>query len=368
MNRITKVARALGRFINRTGVVIMRSVNLVSFLVTAVLIIAVLGAYFADKYLANGYYCDYLVQSVMNMDVGWVPELARRVYLYPVESLVIVGAFFLVGSAVKLLLRKAFVRKGKPRTFFGTVANVILNVALNMILVVMLTGVVATVALVSHRYSGPEVATGAGDYQSASMAINEIMIEIEKDPGYVTNLTVAERGQLRRQVNHLIDLQLGPKSPWEHYLRNLLNEGPATLDEMMATFAHPEVQQWTLLPPDQAAYHMFGPEGEFNLKFVSADGLLEAVYNKAGVLLTEDNDPVNMGTYNFADPVTQSKKHSTYDVLPYYQWGNTAGTWSIAHDVMGPLHAVDRYSSSSAAVAHYESCRAKIAAAKGQQG
>jgi hypothetical protein len=367
MNRITKVVRGLGRFINRTGIFVMRSVNVVSFLITAILIIAVLGAYFADKYFAKGYYVDYVIQYAMNINFAWVPELARYTYLYPVESLVIVGSLFIIGFVIKLAARRAFVRKGQRRTFIGSVANVVINVVLNLILVVTLTGVVGTVGLVSHRYSGPEIRDqGTGDYRSASMAINQILIAIEKDPNYVTDLTATEREQLRQQVNHLVDVQLGPKSPWEHYLRNRLNEGPATLDEMMATFTRPQGLQWILLAPSQAAYHMLGPDGEFNLKFVSADGLLEAVYNKAGTLLTEENDPVNMGTYNFADPVTQPNKHSTYDVLPYYQWGNTPGTWSIANEVMGPIRAVERYSSNAAAVARYETFRQKIAAATGQ--
>jgi hypothetical protein len=58
-------------------------------------------------------------------------------------------------------------------------------------------------------------------------------------------------------------------------------------------------------------------KGEYNLKFVSKNGRkYEAVYNYAGELLDENNDPVNMGTYNYADP-SNKLKHGRYDVCPY---------------------------------------------------
>lgn len=61
-----------------------------------------------------------------------------------------------------------------------------------------------------------------------------------------------------------------------------------------------------------------------NLKFVSkGDQRFEAVYNKTRNLLTEGNDEVNMGTYNYAGPSDVSG-HVKYDVEPYYKWGNTA--------------------------------------------
>ncbi|GHV49392.1 hypothetical protein FACS189499_10440 [Clostridia bacterium] len=61
---------------------------------------------------------------------------------------------------------------------------------------------------------------------------------------------------------------------------------------------------------------MYGTNGEYNLKFVSKDGKYEAVYNKDGVLLTVENDPVNMGTYNHASP-DDIVNHFFEDVRPY---------------------------------------------------
>ena len=71
-------------------------------------------------------------------------------------------------------------------------------------------------------------------------------------------------------------------------------------------------------------YHMYRENEECNLKFVSSDGKYEGVYNKNGTELTEVNDPVNMGTYNYADPsVCFGVVHGYFDVITYYNWGNT---------------------------------------------
>lgn len=107
-----------------------------------------------------------------------------------------------------------------------------------------------------------------------------------------------------------------------HYFRNKLNRVPKTLDELMN-----ESEKWDLLDPGGAIYHMYDTEacydesndvykGEYNLKFVSKDGKYEAVYNYDGVLLDENNDPVNMGTYNYASP-NDWLDHFNLDIKPY---------------------------------------------------
>ena len=77
-----------------------------------------------------------------------------------------------------------------------------------------------------------------------------------------------------------------------------------------------------------SVYHMYGENGEYNLKFVSDDGKYEGVYDKNGTELTEVNDPINMGTYNYADPsICFGVVHGYFDVIPYDfrlgGWGNT---------------------------------------------
>lgn len=103
-----------------------------------------------------------------------------------------------------------------------------------------------------------------------------------------------------------------------HYFRNKLNKAPMKLADLLA-----DKDKWEILPREKAAFHMNGKDGIFNLKFVSkGDQRFEAVYDKNEILLTEENDPVNMGTYNFTGP-NDFSKHKLYDVETYYKWGNT---------------------------------------------
>ena len=109
-----------------------------------------------------------------------------------------------------------------------------------------------------------------------------------------------------------------------HYFRNKLNRAPATLNELLA-----EKEKWELLSVLGSLYHMYNTaaseEGEYNLKFISKDGHHEAVYNKDGILLTQYNDPDNMGTFNYVGPNESVLDHKTYDVNTYDNWGNVKG-------------------------------------------
>jgi len=130
-----------------------------------------------------------------------------------------------------------------------------------------------------------------------------------------------------------------------HYFRNTLNRAPTTL----ATLVN-EKDKWNLVPIIGTKYHMYGIDGEYNIKFTSkGDGKYEAVYNIAGSdwknapLLNEDEftqTPLsttpsyhNMATYNYGKidwisaalnelPIYNSD-HDTLDVQPYNKWGNT---------------------------------------------
>lgn len=107
-----------------------------------------------------------------------------------------------------------------------------------------------------------------------------------------------------------------------HYFRNILNKVPNTLEKIYAINADPNTpsgRTWKLLPYYQAAFHMYGDNGEFNVKFVTEDGHFEAVYDNEGKLVTS---PKNMGTYNYFGP-NNAQKHIEYDVEPYYALGNT---------------------------------------------
>ncbi len=107
-----------------------------------------------------------------------------------------------------------------------------------------------------------------------------------------------------------------------HYFRNELNRAPATRDELMA-----EKEKWTLLSIGDSLYHMYGEDGLFNTKFLSneGEGKYEGVYDRGGLLLTEENDPVNMGTYNYCGPTKNKTMHGLLDVVPYNLFGNVKG-------------------------------------------
>lgn len=81
--------------------------------------------------------------------------------------------------------------------------------------------------------------------------------------------------------------------------------------------------EWYLF---SAKFHRFnygGINGALNVKFLSADGRFEAIYNTVtGKIVT---DPANIGTYNYApgsvNPI-EFYIHDKYDKKPWKKWGN----------------------------------------------
>lgn len=159
-------------------------------------------------------------------------------------------------------------------------------------------------------------------------ALRKIMSDVRNQKAKLEALEEQAFQRLCNRINTLIERQVGPRTAEEHYFRNYLNRGvPRTLEEMVTLInASPPGRKWKLQSPKQAAFHMQGPDGVYNVKFVSPDGHFEAVYDKEGILLTEANDPINMGTYNYADPARELFKHVLYDVSPFGDWGNSAAT------------------------------------------
>lgn len=119
--------------------------------------------------------------------------------------------------------------------------------------------------------------------------------------------------------------KIGRISEEMHYFRNTLNEyshAPVKLDDMITLAASDE---WELFSAKFHRYDFEGLDGAYNVKFISADGRFEAVYNtETGEIVV---DPVNMGTYNYApgsiNPVLYYRHH-TLDKKPWKKWGNTA--------------------------------------------
>ena len=156
-----------------------------------------------------------------------------------------------------------------------------------------------------------------GQFSVANVPNFDTLIHrIKNEPEFFQDRTLRERGWVYDEVLRFIRLQGGPLTLEQHLLRNYLNYAPETLEDLLA--GRSEVR-WRISTPFSSAYHMFGEDGEYNIKFLSEDGRSEAVYNKQGILLTAENDPVNMATYNFS---SDWREHSDFDVKPYYVWGN----------------------------------------------
>lgn len=159
------------------------------------------------------------------------------------------------------------------------------------------------------------------DSKGAREGFNQIMADVDRYGNQLDDFSSDNVANFNSLVASLV-VQIGDVDQEMHFARNKLNRAPKTLTEMIIiNAALPKDKQWKLLGPTAAAFHMNGENGVYNLKFVSADEHFEAVYNKAGELLTADNDPDNMGTYNYFGP-NDAKNHVKYDVDPYYKWGN----------------------------------------------
>lgn len=154
--------------------------------------------------------------------------------------------------------------------------------------------------------------------KGAREAFNQIMDDVNKYGSKLDDFGSDNVASFNTLVNSVVK-QVGAVDKEMHFFRNKLNRCPSSLDAMMQYITDNPDKKWTMLDPDQAAFHMNGTNGEFNLKFVSPDGHFEAVYNSiTGALVT---DAENMGTYNYVGP-SDASGHTTYDVNPYFMWGN----------------------------------------------
>jgi len=157
-------------------------------------------------------------------------------------------------------------------------------------------------------------------------ALSEVMIDVDKNGKELDNNEPENIVRFHKLVSSLIN-KIGYVDMETHYFRNKLNRVPKTLKELIRlNKALPINKRWSLLSIRSSGYHLQGTDGEYNLKFVSYDYYCEAVYNKKGILLDENNDPINMGTYNYAAGISNINAHGKFDVSPYLKWGNSANS------------------------------------------
>jgi hypothetical protein len=159
---------------------------------------------------------------------------------------------------------------------------------------------------------------------AALVELRLTMFQIENLFLHLDDFSDAEYIALALKICALIDTK-GGVTEKEHYFRNHFWRAPATLDDMIYCITKTENAPfgWGLSTWQDTAFHTYGEDGAYNLKFISGDGHFEAVYNKGGCLLTLQNDPLNMGTFNYGDYQTEKIKHYKYDVRPYFEWNNT---------------------------------------------
>jgi hypothetical protein len=163
-------------------------------------------------------------------------------------------------------------------------------------------------------------------------ALSAIMIDVDKNGNELDNNEPRNILRFHILVSSLI-YKIGYVDMQTHYFRNKLNRVPKTLKELISLNKRlPVNKRWKLLGIKNSSYHIQGVDGEYNLKFVSYDGFYEAVYNEKGILLNENNDPINMGTYNYAAGIPNVNAHERFDVIPYLIWGNTKNSFQKGKD------------------------------------
>jgi hypothetical protein len=165
----------------------------------------------------------------------------------------------------------------------------------------------------------------------AQIELDLLMFQIENKIINLDTLTNQEYIDIAHRFATSINIIGKIKSQKEHYFRIYFSRAPETLGEMVKVIMDKEnnIFEWELLSWQNTAFHMYGEDGEYNLKFVSTDGHFEAVYNKDGILLTQENDPLNVGTFNYANQLADQVTHYNLDIWPYFMWNNTLEVMGI---------------------------------------
>jgi hypothetical protein len=200
---------------------------------------------------------------------------------------------------------------------------------------VIIVYVIAFLAIAGASVSCASSENKENNKTTAQTELDALMFQIENGAINVDTLNDKEYRELAYQFAALINGIGTIKSSREHYFRTYFSRAPKTLDEMVMVVLDREndIFEWELIHWENMSFHVFRKDGEYNLKFVSADGYFEAVYDKDGMLLTQDTDPMNMGTFNYANQLRDRMAHYYLDIWPYFKWNNTPGAKEMAWDV-----------------------------------
>lgn len=178
---------------------------------------------------------------------------------------------------------------------------------------------------------------------AAKVELDRLISRMETGALDLDALSDEEYIAIAHTVCEFVD-KIGTVTEASHYLRNRFSRAPNTLDEMMAIIQHEQggIFGWKLMSRKITRLHMFGKNGEYNLKFMSADGHFEVIYNIDGEKLTEKNDSMNMGTFNYGDPINEKLKHVVYDVLPFFEWENSRESMEQVNSLSDAQHPIDK--------------------------
>ena len=112
-----------------------------------------------------------------------------------------------------------------------------------------------------------------------------------------------------------------PLNVEEHYFRNNLNI-EFTWEELFILQSRlPDKLKWVAnVPADAHQNNKYN--GIDNIKYVSACGHFEIIYNANLELQTINNNWEDMGTYNYYSPINDGARHAYYDVASYGIYGN----------------------------------------------
>lgn len=124
------------------------------------------------------------------------------------------------------------------------------------------------------------------------------------------------------EVDSIADVQL------IHYERQSLIDHSVTLQDLCDT------GKYTLQPAERSVAHTLGPGNEGNRKYLSNAGRASQEFvvkvdanGKPVAFVTIQNDPVNVGTYNFEGRASFFKGkdwlHAELDIAPWIRFGNT---------------------------------------------
>jgi hypothetical protein len=341
-NSIPLIKRIIIAFLNITNISLI--------IVIFVLAVIIVSALLAVRSFTDGYYTEWLTKLLFTNKFASV-FLSSVIILFKDNALkfkifvILFVMLFIILIAVKIYLNKTI--KGK---IWRTVLLNIINLSVYCITVFQV--IILFLYILSGNYVvekfGENYFSGTFDYAKngfedivVDFNNNKVLAGIELESIIndinIDKLSDTEYINLANNICSIFRIKGHVYSDKEHYLRNYFSRAPATLIEMTDTILNDNsVFGWQLVSIEETMFHMFGENGEYNLKFVSKDGYFEAVYNKTGDLLTEINDPINMGTFNYVNPITEPQKHSKLDVYPYLLWGNTENSKfiSIANEVL----------------------------------